>query len=100
MGSHPSTGSGLTKKDTSWYVYILECEDGSYYVGLTRNLERQLYEHQTGSGAQYTHTHLPVVLKYREIYSNRHMAARRERQLKGWSRVKKQALIDGRLDEL
>ena len=100
LGSHPSTGSGLAKQNLNWYVYILECGDGSYYIGLTENLERRLQEHQTGLGGTYTRIRLPVVLKHKEIYSHRPLAERRERQLKGWSRVKKQTLIEGRISEL
>jgi putative endonuclease len=49
-------------------MYILECADGSYYVGSTRDLERRISEHQRGSGAKYTSNRLPVKLVYGEEY--------------------------------
>ena len=75
------------------YTYILQCANGKYYVGSTTNLEARLNEHQAGLGGKFTSTHLPVKLVYFEEYSSIHMAFSRERQLHGWSRAKKEALI-------
>ena len=77
------------------YTYILQCANGKYYVGSTTNLEARLNEHQAGLGGKFTSTHLPVKLVYFEDYSSIHMAFSRERQLHGWSRAKKEALIRG-----
>ncbi len=77
------------------YTYILQCANGKYYVGSTTNLEARLNEHQAGLGGKFTSTHLPVKLVYFEEYSSIHMAFSRERQLHGWSRAKKEALIRG-----
>ena len=82
------------------YTYILECSNGAYYVGSTIDLERRLQEHQAGEGANYTRKHLPVKLVYWEEYQNIDEAFRRERQLHGWSRAKKEALIKGDIEKL
>ena len=77
------------------YMYILECADGSYYTGSTWNLEKRLWEHQNGQGANHTSKHLPVKLIYCEEGDSIEAAYRREKQIQGWSRKKKQALIAG-----
>ena len=82
------------------YTYILQCANGEYYVGSTTNLEARLNEHQAGLGGKFTSTHLPVKLVYFEEYSSIHMAFSRERQLHGWSRAKKEALIRGDYEAL
>ena len=82
------------------YMYILECSDGSYYTGSTKNLERRLWEHQHSLGANYTRKRLPVKLVYFEEYDRIEDAFRREKQVQGWSRRKKQALIEGWYQDL
>jgi len=82
-------------------VYILECSDGSYYVGVTNNIDRRFAEHQNGySEKSYTHTRRPVKLVYQEHYQYVLDAIAREKQLKGWRRAKKEALINGREEDL
>jgi len=78
-----------------FYAYILRCGDDSYYVGHCKNLEHRVHEHELGEGAKYTREHLPVALVYHERFETEAEAVRRERQLKRWSRAKKQALIAG-----
>ena len=85
---------------TTAYTYILQCSNGEYYVGSTTNLEVRLNEHQAGLGGKFTSTHLPVKLVYFEEYSSIHLAFSRERQLHGWSRAKKEALIRGDYEAL
>jgi len=82
------------------YVYILECFDGSYYTGSTTDLERRFEQHQVGEGAKYTRSRRPVRLIYSEEYDRIDVAFYREKQIQGWGRKKKQALIEGRLEEL
>jgi len=85
------------------FMYILKCADGSYYTGSTKNLERRLAQHRNGEGANFTGKHLPVELVYVEEYSRIDEAFYREKQVQGWSRAKKKALIDrqyGKLPEL
>lgn len=77
------------------YMYILKCADGSYYTGSTTNLKRRLAEHQNGEGAKHTAKRLPVELVYCEFYDRVSDAFYREKQIQGWSRKKKQALISG-----
>jgi putative endonuclease len=82
------------------WMYILLCNDGSYYTGSTNNLELRLIQHQTGQGANHTKTRLPVTLVYYEEYDRVDVAFYREKQVQGWSRKKKEALINGRSDLL
>lgn len=77
------------------YMYILECADGSFYTGSTKNLEVRLWQHQNGEGANYTKKRLPVKLVYCEPYDRVEDAFLREKQVQGWSRRKKMALIEG-----
>ncbi len=81
-------------------MYILECSDGSYYVGSTKDLEQRLFEHQEGSGANYTSKRLPVQLVYCEEYERIGDAFHREKQVQGWRRAKREALINGQAKEL
>lgn len=82
------------------YMYILECADGSYYTGSTWNLEKRLWEHQQGIGARHTAKRLPVKLLYCEEYARIDEAYFREKQVQGWGRKKKEALMAGKFDEL
>jgi len=75
------------------YVYILKCSDGSFYTGSTWNLEKCLWEHQSGDGAEYTKKRLPVELVFHESFDRIDDAFEREKQIQGWSRRKKLALI-------
>jgi len=82
------------------YMYILECADGSYYTGSTKDLERRLAQHQAGEGARHTARRLPVKLLYYEEFSRIDEAFYREKQVQGWSRKKKEALMQGMTEEL
>jgi putative endonuclease len=82
------------------WMYILKCADESYYVGSTRNLKRRLAQHQAGEGANHTKKRLPVKLVYFELYPRVYQAFYREKQVQRWSRKKKEALINGRSEEL
>jgi predicted GIY-YIG superfamily endonuclease len=84
----------------SFWVYILRCADQSYYAGHTDDLELRLAKHQTGEYGGYTQTRLPVELLFREEFTSRSEAFQRERQIKGWSRKKKEALIRGDWTEI
>jgi putative endonuclease len=77
-----------------FYIYILQCRDGSYYTGHTDNLETRLYQHQnkTMPGC-YTSTRLPVKLMYSETFPTREEALIAEKRIQGWSRRKKEALF-------
>ena len=82
------------------YTYILKCIDNSYYVGSTIDIKKRLKEHQAGKGANHTKKRLPVELIYYEMYDRIDDAFYREKQIQGWSRKKKEALIDGKIEEL
>ncbi len=77
----------------SFYVYILQCADKSYYTGHTDNLEMRITAHEQGIYGGYTLTRLPVTLVYYTEFPTRQEAFTAERQIKGWSRRKKEALI-------
>ncbi len=77
-----------------FYVYILKCSDGSYYTGHTEDLETRLAQHQQAYFTEcYTVKRLPVTLEYQASFESREQALTIEKQIKGWSRSKKQALI-------
>jgi predicted GIY-YIG superfamily endonuclease len=78
-----------------FFVYLLRCADGSYYTGHTDDLEVRLASHQQGLVAGYTKTRRPVLLVWSQDTSSRGEAIEVERQLKGWSRAKKEALATG-----
>jgi putative endonuclease len=82
------------------YMYILECSDGSFYVGSTNDLDLRLAQHQAGEGANYTKNALPVGLIYYEEFARIDEAFYREKQVQGWSRRKKLALINSENDKL
>lgn len=82
------------------YMYILKCADDSFYTGSTVNLEKRLWEHQNGLGANHTKKRLPVTLVFCEEFTHIDEAFYREKQVQGWGRAKKQALIDGRYGDL
>ena len=83
-----------------WCLYILECADGAYYIGITDDLRRRFSEHKSGKGGCYTKRNRPRAIIYSEKFETRAVAEKRERQIKGWSRAKKKALILGNLDVL
>ncbi len=82
------------------YVYILECGDGSYYVGSTRSLDHRLEQHVSGLGGAYTAQRQPVRLVFMQEFDRIDEAYQREKQIQGWSRAKRKALIEGRFDDL
>jgi len=77
------------------WLYILLCADGSYYVGSTIDLERRVWEHNEGLGARYTARRRPVQLAFAAQFDSIEEAFRREKQVQGWSRAKREALIRG-----
>jgi putative endonuclease len=84
----------MSRPELDIWVYILECSDGSYYVGLTRaGLEKRITEHQLGAYRGYTNSRRPVRLVWHQNFQRVTDAIACERQLKGWRREKKQALI-------
>lgn len=83
------------------YVYILKCSDGSYYTGVTNNVERRFIEHNSGRNEKsYTASRRPVQLVFVRAFNSPMEAIRYEKQLKNWSRAKKEALIEGNFNKL
>jgi putative endonuclease len=82
------------------FMYILQCADGKYYVGSTTDLDQRLEQHMKGIGADFTRKRLPFKLVYYEEYQRIDMAFYREKQVQGWSRAKKEALIQGNPEKL
>lgn len=79
----------------NYTVYILKCSDDSYYTGVTNDIERRLHEHQSAKIKGYTSSRLPVELVFTHHFDNVNHAIAFEKQIKGWRRAKKEALIDG-----
>jgi len=83
-----------------FFMYILQCADGSYYVGHTDDLEARMVQHHSGLGSAHTRRHLPVTLVWHQEFESRLEALEMERRVKGWRREKKEALIEGRMEDL
>ncbi|MGL4573208.1 MAG: GIY-YIG nuclease family protein [Burkholderiaceae bacterium] len=83
-----------------FWVYILRCADGSYYTGHTDNLALRMQQHHDGLADSYTATRKPVELVFQEACETRVQALTLERQIKGWNRAKKEALISGDFSKL
>jgi putative endonuclease len=97
---NPKTPIKKDKITMKGYMYILECSDGTYYTGSTNNLELRLIQHQNGEGANYTKKRTPVKLLYYEEYYRIDYAFYREKQVQGWRREKKEALMNGKTELL
>jgi putative endonuclease len=80
----------------TFYCYILECADGTFYTGWTKDPQRRLKQHNRGVGAKYTRTHRPVNLVYIEEQTDISTAMRREHAIKKLSHDQKNKLIQGR----
>ncbi len=78
----------------AWTVYMLRCGDGSLYTGCTDDMARRLAAHQSGRGAKYTRSHLPVELVYQETAADKSAALRRELAIKRLPRSRKLALLE------
>ena len=83
-----------------FYTYILRCADGSYYVGHTEDLGARMHQHTDGVGSGYTSKRRPLDLIWATDCQTRANAFELERQIKGWSRAKKEALMRGDFDAL
>ena len=84
----------------AFWLYMLKCADGSFYIGHSEDLEARLAQHVSGSGDSYTTTRRPVQLVFAADFPSREEAITRERQIKGWSRKKKEALCQGDWEEI
>lgn len=84
-----------------YYVYILKCSDGTYYTGFTSNLEKRFVEHQTGKYKDsYTYSRRPLNLFFYAEFTDPNIAIEKEKQIKKWSKAKKEALINNEFEKL
>jgi putative endonuclease len=85
----------------TYYVYILKCTDDTYYTGITSNLEKRILEHQVGKHIDsYTYSRRPIKLMFYAEFTEPEFAIKTEKQIKKWSRAKKEALINNEFDKL
>lgn len=85
----------------TYYVYILKCNDGTYYTGFTSNLTKRIFEHDKGTHKDaYTYKRRPVELVYYCEFTNPDFAIDTEKQIKKWSKAKKEALINNEFEKL
>ncbi|MCA9020230.1 MAG: GIY-YIG nuclease family protein [Planctomycetaceae bacterium] len=77
-----------------WFVYILRCADGSFYTGITTDLNRRCDQHNAGTASRYTRSRLPVSMVYHEDQATRSLALKRELKIKAMSRKVKEELIE------
>ena len=84
----------ITKQQ--WFVYIVECRDGSYYTGITTNIQERVAKHNAGIGAKYTRARMPVRVVYSENSDTLSSAAKREAQIKKLTRSEKEVLVKKR----
>lgn len=82
------------------FMYILLCDNETYYVGSTIDLEKRFDQHLRGKGANYTKENAPIEIVYFEEFEKVQDAFKREKQIQGWSRAKKEALINGEVSRL
>lgn len=83
------------------FVYILKCSDGTFYTGVTSNLEKRISEHQSGKHADsYTFTRRPLQLVFYSEFTDINLVIEKEKQIKKWSKAKKEALIKNEFDKL
>jgi putative endonuclease len=98
---HADSKDEPLKNMNCFFVYILRCSDNSLYTGHTDNLEKRLSEHQSADCPScYTSSKLPVELVFYTTFGSRDEAIDAERQIKGWSRTKKQALIENDFEKI
>jgi len=83
------------------YLYILKCADNSYYTGVTSDLEKRIFQHSTGLYKNsYTAKRRPLQLVFYSEFTDINLAIEKEKQIKKWSKVKKEAIINGEFDSL
>ena len=82
----------MTKPKNNWCLYLVRCIDGSIYTGISIDVQARIDKHNSGRGAKYTSSRLPVKLIYYESQPNRGSAMKREKEIKTWSKRKKENL--------
>lgn len=87
----PATGAARPQR--IWWLYVLECSDGTWYTGITNDLQRRLARHADGTASRYTRSRRPVTLVHRERCRDRSSALRKESRIKALSRAQKQEYV-------
>ena len=83
------------------YIYILKCSDKTYYTGVTSNLDKRVLEHQSGKHKEsYTYKRRPIELVFYAEFTDIKIAIQKEKQIKNWSKLKKEALINNKFEKL
>lgn len=77
-----------------WYVYIVQCNDNTLYTGISTDLNKRIEKHNSGNGAKYTKTRLPVKLLYFKLYDNKSEASKEEYRIKQLKKIDKLKLIE------
>ncbi len=77
-----------------WFVYVLLCVDGSFYTGITTDVEMRFQSHVSGKGAKYTRSHPPIKILHQESFPSKSAAAQRECQIKSWTKQEKIQKLD------
>ena len=85
----------MNKEQTNFYVYIVECSDGSYYTGYTNDLDARIKKHNEGKASKYTRSHLPVKVVWWKGYESGTCARKMEYRLKTLTREEKEELVNG-----
>jgi putative endonuclease len=97
VGSNPTPSAvSIPATEARWFFYMVRCNDNSLYSGITNNLDERVKKHNEGKGAKYTASHRPVALVYNEEFDDASSAGKRENQVKNWSKLKKEQLVEGR----
>jgi len=78
-----------------WWVYLVECSDGTLYCGISTDVNARIEKHNNKKGAKYTKTRTPVILKYSKEYENRSLASKEEYRIKQLTRKQKEELFNG-----
>ncbi len=86
--------NGKNPEKERWVLYVLECSDGTFYTGITNNLDRRMHLHNSGSASRYTRSRLPVTLIHHEHCRSRSQALKRELAVKSLSRKEKEEYIN------
>lgn len=84
----------MNNKSTDWIVYILKCSDNTFYTGVTNDLQKRVEQHNSGKGAKYTRSRIPVKVVYRENVPGKGQALKREHMIKQLRRSEKISLIE------
>jgi predicted GIY-YIG superfamily endonuclease len=86
--------SPVRKKTSRWFLYVLQCSDGTLYTGITNNLARRLAQHNNGTASRYTRSRLPIRVVFQEPCRSRSHALKKEYKVKAMSRKQKEAYIE------